>query len=235
MEINAILFDKDGTLFDFDATWSAAMVDLLDEVAPGDLRVPVAKALGVDAVSGRFEASSVVIAGTSAETGEVLAKATGRPLSDVLAAFRSIGHNTRQIEVPELFATLEVLAGLAPLGVVTNDAEASARHHLATSNIARFFGAVIGADSGFGAKPAPGPLIAGAEALGVAPATCLMVGDSLHDLKAGQAAGMVPIGVLTGIATYDDLAPFAEAVLPDIRGVAAWIEKRKPRGTISKG
>ena len=50
-----------------------------------------------------------------------------------------------------------------------------------------------------------------------------MVGDSLHDLMAGAAAGATPVAVLTGVATYDELAPYAEVVLPDIGALEAWI------------
>jgi phosphoglycolate phosphatase len=53
-----------------------------------------------------------------------------------------------------------------------------------------------------------------------------MVGDSRHDLEAGHAAGMHRIAVLTGIATARDLAPHADAVLPDIGGLAPWIDTR---------
>jgi hypothetical protein len=55
------------------------------------------------------------------------------------------------------------------------------------------------------------------------PETVLMVGDSLHDLKAGRAAGMRTAGVLTGIAAAEDLAPFADVVLPDIGLCPRWL------------
>jgi hypothetical protein len=64
----------------------------------------------------------------------------------------------------------------------------------------RIFDFVAGCDSGFGAKPDPGMCLAFAAHLGHAPDTILMVGDSLHDLTAGRAAGMRTVGVLTGIA-----------------------------------
>jgi Predicted phosphatases len=43
-----------------------------------------------------------------------------------------------------------------------------------------------------------------------------MVGDSTHDLVSAKRAGMYRIGVLTGMADYDDLAPYADVVLPHI-------------------
>ena len=53
-----------------------------------------------------------------------------------------------------------------------------------------------------------------------------MVGDSTHDLIAGRAAGMWTVGVLTGIAATDELAPYADAVLPDIGHLPGWLDAR---------
>ena len=49
-----------------------------------------------------------------------------------------------------------------------------------------------------------------------------MVGDSTHDLIAGRAAGMQTVGVLTGMAEAE-LAPLADAVLPDIGHLPDWL------------
>jgi phosphoglycolate phosphatase len=58
---------------------------------------------------------------------------------------------------------------------------------------------------------------------GLNPARVVMVGDSHHDLLAGRRAGMQTLGVLTGTAGADDLAPLADAVLPDIGHIPAWL------------
>ena len=64
----------------------------------------------------------------------------------------------------------------------------------------------------------------GALVTGLDPSRVLMVGDSLHDLEAGRAAGMRSIAVLTGIARAETLAPHADAVLPDIGALPGWID-----------
>ena len=46
-------------------------------------------------------------------------------------------------------------------------------------------------------KPAPDPLIECARRLGLATEQCMYVGDSHVDIRAGNAAGMMTIGVLT--------------------------------------
>ena len=112
--------------------------------------------------------------------------------------------------------------GLA-LGVMTNDNEYSARAHLKSVGIDSHFDFIAGFDSGFGAKPEPGPLLAFAKAMNIAPARVAMVGDSTHDLVAGRAAGMQTIGVLTGLAEAAELAPHADIVLPDIGHIPTWL------------
>jgi phosphoglycolate phosphatase len=52
-----------------------------------------------------------------------------------------------------------------------------------------------------------------------------MIGDSLHDLHAGRAAGMAVMGVLTGPATEAELAPHADVVLPSIAALPAWLDR----------
>ena len=114
----------------------------------------------------------------------------------------------------------------ARYGDQSNGAEAPARAHLAAAGVAGRFDFIAGSDSGHGAKPAPGQLLAFADAAGLAPASVLMIGDSRHDLTAGRAAGMGTVGVLTGPATARDLADLADAVLPDIGHLGAYLTAR---------
>ena len=109
------------------------------------------------------------------------------------------------------------------LGVATNDAEASAHAHLHAAGIAGHFDHVLGYDSGYKPKPAPDMLLGFAARAGLPPDSVAMVGDSPHDLHAGRAAGMVTVGVLTGLADAATLAPHADLVLPDIGHLPAHI------------
>ncbi|MGB3148663.1 MAG: HAD hydrolase-like protein, partial [Paracoccaceae bacterium] len=58
---------------------------------------------------------------------------------------------------------------------------------------------------------------------GLAAGEVAMVGDSLHDLQSGRAAGMRTVAVLTGIAKRAELEPFADVVLADIGQLPEWI------------
>ncbi|MGI9389734.1 MAG: HAD family hydrolase, partial [Boseongicola sp.] len=143
--------------------------------------------------------------------------------SDILEVLDTIAAETPQAPVPELHATLDILSRDHVLGLMTNDSEVPAKAHLAQVGIADRFSFVAGYDSGFGAKPEPGPLLAFSDAVGIAPQNTLMVGDSRHDLVAGRAAGMATVGVLTGVATAEDLQDLADVILPDIRGISTWL------------
>jgi len=229
--IEAIIFDKDGTLFDFRATWGVWAMALLDRLAGGDrvLFQDAGAAIGFDPDAGGFHPSSIVIAGTAWQVADALAPVVGRDRAEVIAIGDRIAAETEPVPAVDLLACLGELGRGRPLGLVTNDSEVPARAHLDRSGITEHFVFIAGYDSGHGAKPEPGPLLAFAGATGVDPAATLMVGDSTHDLIAGTRAGMIPVGVLTGVAGEETLAPHAEVVLRDIGELAAWIAARDAR------
>jgi phosphoglycolate phosphatase len=218
--IRAVLFDKDGTLFDFQRSWGQWALGVIDDLAMGqpDRALALAQAMAFDRATARFRPESTVIAGTGEEVAEILLPhLPPQPggLQGLTARLARAAETVPQLEaVPlaPLFARLRA-AGLR-LGVATNDHEQTARRHLAAHLPSLDY--VAGFDSGHGGKPAPGMLLAFARACALDPAQVLMVGDSRHDLIAGRAAGMSTLAVLTGVAGAEDLAPLADAVRPDI-------------------
>lgn len=232
--IEAVLFDKDGTLFDFNATWGVWTRSLLSEESGGDpdRMAEMAHVLGYDVAGGLFLPDSLVIGGTVEEVARaILPFLPGQTLSEVVVRFNAKAASAPQVEAVPLVPFLLGLSarGLA-LGVATNDAEMPARAHLSAAGVEHSFDFIAGYDSGFGGKPEAGQLLGFAGAVGVAPESCAMVGDSLHDLKAARAAGFVSVGVLTGLASFDDLAPFADVVFDSIADVPGWLDDqaRKP-------
>ncbi len=230
--IAALIFDKDGTLFDFHATWSGWSRGFIEAEAAGDpvLMARIAAVLGFDLETGRFARDSIVIAETAQRIADrlldVLPVRDGTGDREALV----IRMNARAASAPQVEAAPlgPLLSGLKlrglRLGLATNDAEAPARAHLAAAGVEATFDFIAGADSGHGAKPAPGQLLACAATLGLQPAACAMVGDSLHDLRAARAAGMTAIAVLTGIARRDDLSEAADLVLGSIAELPDWLD-----------
>ena len=228
MAISALLFDKDGTLFDFTASWADWTDRVIEDLAGGaaDRADALARALGFDRSTGRFSPGSVSIAGTVAEQSALLApllpQMTQRDLRRYLTEAAVEAEMRPAAPLGPLLDGLRA-RGLT-LGVATNDAERAARAHLADAEITDRFAFVAGYDSGFGAKPAPGMCLAFAEAVEVPPSRVAMIGDSLHDLTAGRAAGMATVGVLTGTADRATLAPHADCVLDSIADLPDWLD-----------
>ncbi len=202
LPIKAVLFDKDGTLIDFQKTWgpwaARAIRDLAVQTDHGADRI--AQTLGFDLATEQFHPDSPVIAGTPDELVVLL-----RPYMPALTSSEILARIT-----PETGAyTLAPVAGLEAMhaaltragiaqGVVTNDFEGETRGQIETLGLSAVFGVIIGYDSGHGGKPAPEGCLAAARALGADPRATVMVGDSLHDLSAGRRAGHADRGGANG-------------------------------------
>lgn len=227
MTISAILFDKDGTLFQFGATWEAWASAFLRRATQGDdaRAHRLGEAIGFDLAAGRFHPDSIVIAGTPAEIADAMAPHLPHMSRNaVIDMLNEEAETAPQSEAVPLMPYLQALrASGMRLGVATNDAETPALAHLNAAGVVACFDFVAGFDSGYGAKPAPGQLLAFTRAVDVLPAQVAMVGDSTHDLIAGRNAGMTTVGVLTGMAGAEDLDPFADVVLPDIGHLPRWL------------
>ncbi|CAA7603279.1 HAD-like domain protein [Acididesulfobacillus acetoxydans] len=69
-------------------------------------------------------------------------------------------------------------------------------------------------------KPAPDLFLLACERLGLEPKECLAVGDSLLDVKMGNAGGAgLTVGVLTGASTVEDLNGHADIILKRVSEV----------------
>ncbi len=226
LSVQGIVFDKDGVLFDFRATWESWAEQFLLRAADNDrpLARKLGNAIGFDLDAREFNPDSLVIAGTLGEIADALSSFLPDE-SNVLSQLTEEALEAPQVETVPLVPLMKALRARGlKLGVATNDGIEPALAHLESVGAADCFDFVAGYDSGFGGKPAPGQLLAFCTELDVAPERCLMVGDSLHDMLAGKAAGMTTLGVLTGMAQASDLAPYAYSVLRDIGHIPAWLD-----------
>lgn len=233
--VRGIVFDKDGTLIHFDRTWTPVFVESAEALAAGIGKPEMAdvwlRSTGRDAATGRVLPDTLLASGTT----DVVA-AHWKALSPELPALTEL--------VPWLDAfwerrVLELLApvgDLAPLfdgligqglrlGLATNDTEQAAHATLRRLGVADRLHFVAGYDSGHGAKPGPGMILAFCEAMHLDPAEVAMVGDSPADLAAGRAAGCGRvIGVLTGTSPAEVLTPLADLVVDDVHALPEVLE-----------
>ncbi len=102
----------------------------------------------------------------------------------------AINTSKRSYLYPGVREGLDKLRSLGyTLGSVTNKAAQFTVPLLKDLGIYNDFAVVVAGDTLDKKKPDPAPLLFAAERMGVAPEDCLMIGDSISDVKAARAAG----------------------------------------------
>ena len=107
-------------------------------------------------------------------------------------------------EIPDMIAALKARGH--PLAVVTSKTDALARRGLEHVGLASYFDTIVGCDACTRHKPHPEPVLTALSRLGYEPQEAVFVGDSVHDIEAGNAAGVLSVAALWGPFTRDQLA-----------------------------
>lgn len=234
MPIKGLLFDKDGTLIDYVATWMPVNW-MAAELAAGD-RLDLVPALmaacGYDEAKGSVRSGSLLAAGNTHEIASGFAAVKSDiDLEHLVPALDRLfveQGQARAVAVPGLEDTIARLQdqGLV-LGIATSDSEAGIHGTLGRFGVLPRFDFLCGYDSGHGVKPESGMLLAFCAATGLAPGEVVMVGDNSHDMEMGRAAGAGHcVGVLTGTSARHELETLADAVLESIALLPDWLAER---------
>jgi phosphoglycolate phosphatase len=231
--IRAVLFDKDGTLVDFDRTWGPAALAVMRRLAGGNPHHldALLAASHFDLTAMRMRATSPLLAGSTSQYGGLWASALDRePTSAFFAEVDDLFRVEGLRHLTPIGTPRDVVGRLSGhgyrLGIATNDSEIGGVTQAEALGLTPHLDRVIGWDSGFGAKPDPGQVIGFADHVGLPPQAIAMIGDTAHDLNAARAAGAIAVLVLTGPRGRDalgDLAPLADVVLDRAEDVPAWL------------
>lgn len=217
--LQAAIIDLDGTLVDTLGDFSAAIDAMLESLGQPPLhRDVVAGFIGKG--SEHLIHSVLACVGLPADTYEAA-------WQSYQTAYRAINgkHSAVYPGAAEGVAMLRD-AGLR-LACLTNKPTEFARALLRDKGLADAFQVVFGGDAFEKKKPDPLPLLRTCEALGVAPAATLMVGDSINDALAARAAGCPVVLVTYG---YNHGAPVhgidADGYVDSIAEVPAQVNER---------
>ncbi|NCS84906.1 MAG: HAD family hydrolase [Cyanobacteria bacterium] len=229
--IDAIIFDKDGTLADsenFLRELAFKRARLIDAQIPG-VYEPLLMAFGVEndylnptglmAVGSNHE-NKIVAAGYIAETG--------KSWFESLAIAQECFNNalTKSTTVSPLFTgSLEVLQTLKQQGLkvailsadTTQGVEEFVQHH----QLSNYIDLIMGVDSGL-SKPDPRLFLQACDKLAVKPENTLMIGDSQGDIamaKNAKAGGIIGI---CWKSSQPSRLNTADVVISDLSEILSW-------------
>lgn len=237
LAVRGILFDKDGTLLDYWRTWIPINRQAALYAAGGNaaLADELLRLGGHDAATDRVTPNTPLAAGSFNDIAEAFASHPDVPAApELVAGIERIfceGGAVHSALIDGAMATLVELRSRGfKLGIATNDTIAGLEASLAQHGILPLLDFTAGCDSGHGAKPDPGMVHAFCEAMDIAAAEVAVVGDAIHDLAMGRAAGAgLMIGVLSGTSGRDDLADFADLILDGVKDLPGHAEfQRQP-------
>ena len=222
--MRGILFDKDGTLIDYWRTWLPINREVAMYAAGGDeaLARELLQLGGQDPDTGRVMAGSPLAAGGIGDIADAFAAHPRlAPPADFHVQIDRIfarGGARHSVLVPGARDALIALRERGfVLGLATNDSAAGLEASLASHDVLALFDFTAGCDSGWGAKPGPGMVLAFAHSAGLPAAQVAVVGDAVHDLAMGRAAGAGRmVGVLSGTSDADDFEGLADIVLDSV-------------------
>ena len=224
----AIIFDKDGTLIDFDAMWGGWVIYLAEQlhlVSGLNIREPLCFAMGYD-----DEHKKVLAHGKLAATPmHLLYRLT-------VEVMQSLGLNLEDAErvveqawcIPDpvisakqftdtraLFSRLHNMG--IKIGIATTDDRAPTQAMIEAFDIEEYLSTMVCADDGLKAKPAPDMVLTICQRMGIESSQVMVVGDTTADLKMARSAGAgLVVGVLSGVSSAKDLVMLADVLIESV-------------------
>jgi phosphoglycolate phosphatase len=229
MTIRAVLFDKDGTLIDVNATWipifREVLMDLFSTDADGADAL-MAK-VGYDRERNTLRAGSIMAGGTTRQFVEALwpdldAEGRERMARHIDTGYTHLVRDRLAPLMPLEPILTELRAMGLKLGVATNDSHLSARAHMAHIGVIEHFEDIIAADTVPVPKPSGQMIARFAEITGLPASAIAMVGDNHHDMEEARNGGAgLAIAVLSGNAAREDIAHLADHTIASVAELPA--------------
>ncbi len=236
IKIRGILFDKDGTLLDFKAMWLPVMGELAAGlIAEYGLSAPCGEALlaSIGVFQREIDGRGLFATGTGEQVGEALydcllelgIKAGVREefAQQVTLNVNALAEKYRERIFPigNLAETIGELKNRGfYLGISTSDTKRSTLLCLERLGVLEYFD-FLGTDDGVRQHKPHGDLLhAFCQEFSLQPDEVAIVGDTQVDLQFAKNNGAgLAVGVLSGLGTWEALAPLADLVLPDVNAL----------------
>jgi phosphoglycolate phosphatase len=143
-----------------------------------------------------------------------------------LEAYYSVTESKTKL-FPNISATLEALSAKSKLALITMRycPNQVVQKELDCFGIAKYFTHIVTAKDTSKPKPSPEALIQCTKALHLEMCECIIVGDSVNDVRAGKAAGARTVALLSGLFQREELIKECpDLILPDVNVLPEYIE-----------
>jgi len=233
-----VVFDKDGTLIDFEFMWGQLAQAWAEAIAlgpdPEPIRRDLYQAWGYSPQHHRILPDSPLATATTSQVLSIAAAVLYRHGLRWLEAeerVRQASEHTRarpELALPRLVRPAGDVVGLfnclrsagARIAIVTTDERAGTLETLDLLGVSHLVDCAVCGDDGIPGKPAPDMLLVACKRLGVQPANTAVVGDTEADLLMAQRGGAgLKLAVLTGAGNSAVLERLADAVIPSIDSI----------------
>jgi phosphoglycolate phosphatase len=243
-DADLVIFDKDGTLIDFEFMWGRWAQLSVKRLAAGagkrELESELYAMLGYDPQARQTRPGSPLsIAGTSqlATIAAAVLYRHGIPWTDAEDRARRAfsEHDDLPLasvvrpagDVPGLLAALQT-AGVQ-VAVITTDHRGATEETLEILGISHLVDHLVSGDDPVSSKPAPDAVLVTCDQLGADPARTAVVGDTMADLLMAERAGAgLRAAVLTGAGSRDQLQAHSDVVLRSIDEITVIQPARDP-------
>ena len=237
MKTKAILFDKDGTLLDFDAFWitlaKTALGTLFNENGVAFPEEKIMEMVGVK--DGKTDINGVLVHGTYGDIAELLypilkeggyqksAETLHEEMNEVFVRCADAGEIRSDCE--NLAGVLQELkdAGIM-LAVVTSDTPEMTDKCLQEMGVAEFFETIYSDDGITPNKPDPFAAEDFCAKYGFAKEQVVMVGDTMTDMRFAKNAGIRGVGIAKDETRREILAAATDTLIYDLSGLFAVLE-----------
>lgn len=236
-DVDAIVFDKDGTLVDFDRLWGPRTMRWVETLVTltgrPEIAAPLYSLIGFDTSLAQVEPDGPLAIASTADIYALAAAVLfqhgygwheARPLvmraaATTMAAPPQAGEIQPIGDVAGAFRRLH--AASIKLAIATNDDRALTEATLDRLGVASLVAALACGDDPLPPKPDPAGLHWLAAELGTAAARLLVAGDAANDMLAGRNAGVAGcVGILGGAGRRESLAQVADVLVESVEALA---------------